>query len=79
MWADVSNSVQVFEGYKDFIERDFATQEVLFDILVDLLYFAVFTIKTVKHIRFQMRGLREHLRTSVLILKVPQNSPLMHD
>ena len=53
MWADISNSLQIFEVYRDFIEHDTAVQEVLFDVLVDLLLFAVFTIQTVKRIRFQ--------------------------
>ncbi|KAI4210724.1 MAG: hypothetical protein LQ351_006399 [Letrouitia transgressa] len=53
MWADISNSLQIFEVYKDFIRQDAAVQEVLFDVLVDLLLFTVVTIQAMKLIRFQ--------------------------
>lgn len=48
MWANIGNSLQIFEVYKEFIDRDVSLQEALFDILVELLLFGVFTIKTIK-------------------------------
>lgn len=58
MWADISNSLQIFEVYKDFIRQDAAVQEVLFDVLVDLLLFTVVTIQAMKLIRFQSSSYR---------------------
>ena len=52
-WADISSSLQILEIYKDFIESDAAMQEALFDVLIDLLSFGVFTIEIVK--RNQLR------------------------
>jgi hypothetical protein len=51
MWADIGNSLQIFEAYKEFIDRDVSLQEALFDVLVELLLFGVFTIKTIKFMK----------------------------
>lgn len=51
MWADMGNSVQIFEAYKDFVEKDVTLQEALFDVLVELLLFGVFTIKATKFLK----------------------------
>jgi len=51
MWADISNSLLVFDVWKDVIETDVTLQEIVFEILVELLLFAAFTIKTIKFVR----------------------------
>lgn len=51
MWADISNSLLVFEVWRDLIGTDMTLQEMVFDVLVELLLFAAFTIKTIKFVR----------------------------
>lgn len=51
MWADISNNLLVFDVWKEFIEADVTLQEIVFEILVELLLFAAFTIKTIKFVR----------------------------
>jgi hypothetical protein len=60
MWADIGNSLQIFEAYKEYINVDESLQDALFDILVELILFAVFTIKTIKHVRIGVSNFSTH-------------------
>jgi hypothetical protein len=51
IWVDISNSLLVFNVWRDVIETDVTLQDIASKILVELLLFASFTIKTIKFVR----------------------------
>ncbi|KAI1317386.1 hypothetical protein F5Y16DRAFT_419650 [Xylariaceae sp. FL0255] len=51
MWSDIAINLTIFEVYKEHIAEDQSLGLILFEVLEELQKFAVFTTKTLEHVR----------------------------
>lgn len=56
MWSEIASGLQIFDVYREFIEKDRSLTGVIFDVLVEVIMFAVATINALKHARPDSRS-----------------------
>jgi hypothetical protein len=81
MWSEIASGLQIFDVYREYIEKDRSLTGVIFDVLVEVIMFGVETVKALKYARpdsrsevlrygsstFMLTGSRRHATNSSLV------------